>query len=151
MCKLLIRETIFFVFRQFIRPITKITCAYMGFFIFAVISYVASSLLFPTIINGTIHKNLMFGHSLNIQTTPWFEILYSIQILASILVSISTGYEMAAPFIIMMAAAHFRILKNRLDFIQKKELLQKNQEGFKQIIACILYHQKINRYVDYYI
>jgi hypothetical protein len=95
-----------------------------------------------------IQRQLIFGFGIDLQDSPSYEIMLIAQIIAcggyNLVVA---GFEMAIPYFIMTAAAHFKSLCNRFEDVQKKD-----EKIFEDIIVSVIYHQNINRYdirVDY--
>ncbi|XP_011493791.1 PREDICTED: odorant receptor 49b-like [Ceratosolen solmsi marchali] len=131
-------------YMRFMKTLTRI---YLISYILALLMYVATNIMLASSIsiNGIPHKHLMFGKTVYVRK-PFFEIISVLEILSAGVMTTSSGYDMAAPFIITMAAGYFKTLFYRYENAQKQHSFNNDDQMFKDIIACIIYHQKIDRF-----
>ena len=79
---------------------------------------------------------------MEINITPWYEIVLIIQLITMITICLDTiGIDTTGPFFIMAACGYLRSLNGRLEQLHNAKNHQKDFE--KEITSCVIYHQQL--------
>ena len=81
---------------------------------------------------------------MDVEKTPWYEILYVMQSVTMISISMySVGMDTTGPSLIMAACGYLRSLTCRLEQLGNVKSHQGPMDLSKQITSCVIYHQKV--------
>ncbi|XP_011493793.1 PREDICTED: odorant receptor 82a-like [Ceratosolen solmsi marchali] len=135
--------------RGFVRTIGTISICYLGFN-FSWSAMCITITQFHGTTNDTsaaVRRELPYSFALDLQDSPSYEIMFIVQIITSFgYTLVVAGFDMAPPYFIMTAAAHFKMLCSRFEEMQKQDRLRRADEAIEDVITCIAYHQMIDRF-----
>ena len=94
--------------------------------------------------NFTVSRKLPFTFFMDVEVTPWYEILFATQSISinSLCLSI-VGVDTSGPFFIMAACGYLKSLARRLEQLNIKEAYQSQRNLEQEITSCIIYHQQL--------
>ena len=81
---------------------------------------------------------------MDVEETPWYEILFAIQLLSMLSLCISlVGLNTSGPYFIMVACGYLKTLGRRLEELNNVEAYQSQWNLEQEITSCIIYHQQL--------
>lgn len=101
--------------------------------------------------NETVQRILPARFYVDVKESPFYEMTYALQIMLIMNEGVvSTGVDLAAPFLIMMSCGYLRSLRDRLSNILQSECIDWSPTSVshkmnveRQILVCVRFHQKV--------
>ncbi|OXU23915.1 hypothetical protein TSAR_015812, partial [Trichomalopsis sarcophagae] len=139
------------IIRSFVEKSLRLTHFYLGANgVMCAFYLTVSQFSVHNSLNSTFTRSLPYPFYADVQSTPWYELSVTGQMLGMIGICLSSsGVDTAAPFFIMVACGHHRSLCDRLQnlasAVDDDDQVAK-VDAVKKIIECIVYHQRMIKF-----
>ena len=94
--------------------------------------------------NGTVSRRLPFTFFMDVEMTPWYEIVFLMQSISMGNIGVSAvGLSTVGPCFIMAGCGYLRSLGGRFEQLNNEKADQSRSSLEKEVISCVMYHQQL--------